>query len=731
MEALGAWIGHTARVDWDFNELSGEEVAASLESGSFDWKAVPYEVRDLLGRGGMGAVYRAYDPAAGREVALKVLRQDGLADAALARFRQEGELAASLRHPNVLQIHAIWEVPPHTALVYELVEGARNLDQAWGPELRERVRLIRDAARGVAAAHARGIVHRDLKPDNLLVDAKGRVRVSDFGIAYAEREDRLTQTGAMVGTPVYMAPEQFRRKDAPTPASDTWALGVLLYVALSDELPFPGPDFGNLLSQVQAGATSQTMSRLPAAPPELVAIVRRALRPNPAERFPDAGVLADALDAWLEGRSLEGSSARPLMTVAGVGLLCLALVGVWALAERRAAPAGGHASVSASGSPGPSAPLASAATPAGAPPPELLAALEDPQGARSGLAAVALRRRWPEGPHADAVRQRLERLEREPLVKLYARLPPSISKKDWEVGFEAQGESYTILGLADKCGLYARWNLASGELISTRLAPLSWSLAGLFSGGGLAIPKSDPGLLLIDLAGDQDRWFIPRGTGPRVLSMSWPRGEPIWVLGRERLYSYRADGELLRSYPLPHATGQGHLEVTPERVFVSLGDEGAERSEFYVLTRASGEWEELLRMPGAVPRTVYHAGSATLLASTSESALVVYREGRQQVFPRRRPGGFRTLAVEFCPGGETFWSYGHALSDQRRVRLELNRVRGQELEVLATRQISVATGDACLSPCGRFWLIGHAKDPERRQAAEVWYVGPEVLPPPD
>ena len=716
-------------MDWDFNELSGEEAAASLAGGSFDWQAVPYEVRGLLGQGGMGAVYRAYDPAARREVALKILRQDSLSAAALLRFRQEGEIAASLTHPNVLQIHGVWEVPPHTALVYELIEGARTIDEAWGEDLRERVRLIRDAARGVAAAHALGVVHRDIKPDNLLVDAKGRLRVTDFGIAFADRAEQLTQTGAMVGTPVYMAPEQFHRKDKPSPASDVWGLGILLYVALADELPFPGPDFGTLITQVRGGATSQTLGRLTAAPPALVAVVRRSLRPKPADRFSDAGVLADALDAWLEGDG--GSGGRKRLGLIGAGVLAvlgLLTLGLLASLPDRTSATGQEGTKLGSGAATPSPSLL--ATP---PPAELLAALESTQGARSGLAALELKRRWPEGSHADAVAERIERLKREPLVKLFARLPPGISKKDWEVAFEPRGESYTILGLADKCGLYARWNLETGELSSSRLIPLSWSLSGIFPGHGLAIPKSDPGLLVIDLEGSNDRWLIPRGTEPRVLSMNWSSGDVCWVLGAERLYSYRGDGELLRSYPLPQATTQGHIELGgEEQIFVARIDESANLSEFYSLSFKTGAWRKLLQLPGLTPQMTYHLGRETLLATTNESVLAVLVKERKHVFPRRpNQGGFRTLSLDFREGGETFWSFGHPAGTNTPCWLELNRVRAGELELLASRKIEVVTGDSRLSPCGRFWLIGLATQPERSQAAEVWYVGPEVLPSAD
>lgn len=720
-------------MDWDFGDLSGEE-PARLPSGSFDWKAVPYEVRDLLGTGGMGAVYRAYDPAAQREVALKVLRQDALSEKALARFRQEGEIAAALAHPNVLQIHAVWEVPPHTALVYELIEGARPIDEAWGEDLRERVRMIRDAALGLAAAHAQGVVHRDVKPDNLLVDGKGRVRVTDFGIAFAQRADRLTQSGAMVGTPVFMSPEQFHRKESPSPASDVWGLGVVLYLALSDELPFPGPDFGSLITQVRGGATSQTLGRLGEAPPPLIRVVREALRPQAADRFTHAGEFATALTAWLEGSPLN-SKGRGATLLATAGALLFLLLGLAFALRPEASPSPTPSpqtspQPSRQASPGAAPTGPGTGSPRGTPPPALLADLASPQGARSGLAALALLRDWPDGDHVEAARVRVDRLRREPLIRFYAQLPPKIKSKDWEIGFDFSGEQPAILGLADRCGLYVRWDLRTGKLVSRRLIPLSWSLAAVFpSGRALAIPRRDPGLLEIDLVGKKDTWVIPRGEEPVVLSMAWPKGGPLWILNGDRLLSYSEDHQPQGSFPLPHSTDQGRITVvSSDELFVSLGDLEREICEFYRVSTRTGEWKLLFELPGTWPHTVYHPERDVLLAATTESALAVYAEGRKRVFQRRaKEGGFRTLRLVFREGGETFWSYGHPIGKNTPCFLELNRVGEKGLEVLASRTMPVVTGDSRLSPCGRFWVIGFGNEPNRRQAAEVWYVGPEVL----
>ncbi|MCO5164929.1 MAG: serine/threonine protein kinase [Planctomycetes bacterium] len=177
-----------------------------------------------LGRGATGAVYRARDLERGGEVALKVAlaRPEWVR---LQRFLREGEVTAALRHPNIVGIHSMGVADGRPYLAYELVEGARQLDEAArGAPLGRRVELVRDAARALGHAHARGVVHRDVKPANVLVDGAGRVRVADFGLAQALDHERLTVTGALLGTPAYMAPEQLRaRRGDVGPPTDVWA----------------------------------------------------------------------------------------------------------------------------------------------------------------------------------------------------------------------------------------------------------------------------------------------------------------------------------------------------------------------------------------------------------------------------------------------------------------------------------------------------------------------------
>jgi len=271
-----------------------------------------FEVHGLLGRGGMGAVYRARDRSSGRWLALKVIQEapDGRR---LERFRREGEITAALDHPGIVRVHSAGEVRGLPYLAYELVEGARALSAAWAEaDLRRRVGLVRDAAAAIGHAHAAGVVHRDVKPDNLLVDGGGRVRVTDFGLAAGRDLARLTQTGAALGTPSYMAPEAFERdRTRPMgPPSDVWSLGVVLYEALCGRLPFSGRNVFELAAQVVRGEPTPPRRVDRGVPADLEAVCLRALRVVPGARYPDAAALADDLDAWLSGRpvSAEGST---------------------------------------------------------------------------------------------------------------------------------------------------------------------------------------------------------------------------------------------------------------------------------------------------------------------------------------------------------------------------------------------------------------------------------------
>ena len=290
-----------------------------------------YELEGMLGKGAMGVVYRARERASGRRVALKLLETPD-AQLRLARFEREGQVTAALRHPGIVRVHATGSLQGKPFLAYELVEDARPLDAAWRDrDLRGRVRLLRDVAAALGYAHARGVVHRDVKPENVLVDGRGRPRVLDFGVAAHASGPRLTQTGAMVGTPAYMSPEQFRGEGIGPPA-DVWALGVILYEALTGAQPFTGDSIGELLAQVLRGGLRRPRELERTVPAALEGICLRALEATPALRYPHGDAFAAALDDWLEGRVAARAPWSRAAAVATVGVLAVAggLAAAWA-----------------------------------------------------------------------------------------------------------------------------------------------------------------------------------------------------------------------------------------------------------------------------------------------------------------------------------------------------------------------------------------------------------------
>lgn len=271
-----------------------------------------YRVAAALARGGMGAVFEAWDERLERTVAVKVLRVELAEDAnAHARFERETRLVARLTHPNLALVLDFGTMPDGAPyLVMERVPGITwtTLLQTQGRVAPARaVELVRQVLDGLGAAHAAGIVHRDLKPGNVMVFATGEgremVKVLDFGIACLTESTtymRLTATGAILGTPSYMAPEQTQgaRVDART---DVYGVGVLLYCLVAGRRPFEGPDAAAVLEAIVGQAPPPLARIAPEVPPAVVAVIERALAKRPEDRFQSAAemsrALLDALDA--------------------------------------------------------------------------------------------------------------------------------------------------------------------------------------------------------------------------------------------------------------------------------------------------------------------------------------------------------------------------------------------------------------------------------------------------
>ena len=298
---------------------SGEQEAAFtvdalLEEQEKRLEAPPpmerYDVKARLGEGSAAVVFEAWDKPLKRAVAIKVLRPY-MAGAGIARdrFLREAQTAAGLSHPNVVTVFDVGEAHGRLFLVMELVDG-RPLSGLLGELRKDRARLvsvIERAARGVAAAHAKGIVHRDLKPANILVTKSGDPKVGDFGLARSADVSGMTKTGATLGTPNYMAPEQVMGRDI-TPRTDVYAMGAILYEALTARLPHIGQTAGEIYAKILSEEIQPARDIDPTVARELEAIVMKALSRNAWDRYATAQELADDLARWRAG---EPVTARP------------------------------------------------------------------------------------------------------------------------------------------------------------------------------------------------------------------------------------------------------------------------------------------------------------------------------------------------------------------------------------------------------------------------------------
>jgi tRNA A-37 threonylcarbamoyl transferase component Bud32 len=311
-----------------------------------------YAIDCELGQGGMGVVYKARHLALKRTVALKMIlvgRQARESDR--ARFRSEAEAVARLQHPNIVQIHEVGECNGVPFCALEFVEGGSLAQRLLkGPlPAREAARLVQTLAEAMHLAHSRNVVHRDLKPANVLLTAAGVPKVTDFGLAkQMDADSGQTETGAIMGTPSYMAPEQTRGKSKEiSPAADVYALGAILYEGLTGQPPFAGASVLDTLEQVRTREPVPPRRLRPAVPRDLETVCLKCLRKEPEARYASAQELADDLGRFLRGEPVlarplswpvhlvKWARRRPAVAALLLTLLVLFAAGGWEVLSRR------------------------------------------------------------------------------------------------------------------------------------------------------------------------------------------------------------------------------------------------------------------------------------------------------------------------------------------------------------------------------------------------------------
>jgi serine/threonine-protein kinase len=283
-----------------------------------------YELFNVLGRGGMGVVYKARQLSLNRPVALKLLLSGILAtEDDLRRFQNEAESVAMLDHPHIVPILEVGRYEEQRYFSMKLI-GGPSLDRQLGrftADPKAAARLVRTLAEAVHHAHQRGILHRDLKPGNVLLDERGQPHVTDFGLAKRVQADsELTQSGAIMGTPAYMAPEQASgKRGSVTTATDVYGLGAILYALLTGRAPFGGESPVETLEKVRE-RTPESPSKLnPRVSRDLETVCLKCLEKDPARRYSSAEALADDLRRYLSGESIL---ARPAWLATRAWMWC-------------------------------------------------------------------------------------------------------------------------------------------------------------------------------------------------------------------------------------------------------------------------------------------------------------------------------------------------------------------------------------------------------------------------
>ncbi|HEY4174064.1 MAG TPA: serine/threonine-protein kinase, partial [Rhodopila sp.] len=309
-----------------------------------------YELRRPIGRGAAGTVWEAWDTSLARRVAIKVVRAGDM-DASeieelLTRFRQEAQVAGRLSHVGVVQVYDYGEADGEAYIVMEFVDGETLKAVLDRPERMPLVRageIMRGVLQALDTCHRLSVVHRDIKPSNIMLPADGGVKLADFGIARIENSE-LTLVGTVMGTPLYMSPEQFTARDPVDFHSDIWSCGVLLYEMLTGSRPFNGTNMATIGQAVVNDTFEPPSRRVPGLPTAFDQVLGRALRKAPGERFPSAQAFALAIQSAMPldevpvRRRSRGGAGRLVLGGAGVAVLAGGGVGAWLWVGKASSP---------------------------------------------------------------------------------------------------------------------------------------------------------------------------------------------------------------------------------------------------------------------------------------------------------------------------------------------------------------------------------------------------------
>jgi tRNA A-37 threonylcarbamoyl transferase component Bud32 len=305
-------------------DASGDVNDSSLPKGTRVGYFGDYELLKVLGEGGMGIVYEARQLSLNRPVALKMFKASRFPSAdEVRRFQNESEAVARLDHPNIVPVFEVGQYEDQHYFSMKLIAGEsfdkRPKDYLANPCCA--AELVTKMAGAIHHAHQRGILHRDLKPANILIDSEGEPHVTDFGLAKRlEGDSELTRSGAILGTPAYMAPERASgKRGAVTTATDVYGLGVVLYALLTGSAPFGGDSVIDTLEQVRERLPEPPTKRNPRVPRDMEVICLKCLEKDPCQRYASADALAEDLRRWLAG---EPIAARPVGNAARLWMWC-------------------------------------------------------------------------------------------------------------------------------------------------------------------------------------------------------------------------------------------------------------------------------------------------------------------------------------------------------------------------------------------------------------------------